>query len=95
MPRPRSHHASLVHQGALYLVAGLDGNPAGANTPLNDVLRAPIQADGSLGAWATVSALDSAYATHAALVEGGYLYVVGGGGEQHAVRRDGPASVHC
>jgi N-acetylneuraminic acid mutarotase len=78
MPRPRSHHASFVHRGALYLVAGLDGNPAGANTPLKDVLRAPIQSDGSLGAWVTVSALDSAYATHAAVVDGGYLYVVGG-----------------
>lgn len=78
LPRPRSHHASFVYEGALYVVAGLDGNPAGANTPLKDILRAPIGADGSLGAWTTVATLDSAYATHAALVHDGYVYVIGG-----------------
>jgi len=78
MPRPRSHHASFAHGGALYVVAGLDGHPAAANTPLNDVLRARILSDGAIGAWVTVSTLDSAYATHAAVVHDGYVYVVGG-----------------
>ena len=78
LPRPRSHHAAFVHDGALWVVAGLDGNPAGANTPLADVLRAPIGADGSLGAWTEVSRLDSALAVFAAVVHGGFVYVLGG-----------------
>ena len=78
LPGARSHHAAFVKDGAIYLVAGLAGNPAGENTPLRDVLRATIRPDGTLGAWTTISQLDSAYATHSAVVEGGYLWVIGG-----------------
>jgi hypothetical protein len=78
MPTPRSHHASVVHDGALYLIAGLNGNPAAPHEPLRDVLRAPIHADGSLGAWATVSTLPHAYGTHSAFAHGGFVYLVGG-----------------
>ena len=78
LPTPRSHHASFVYEGALYVVAGLNGNPAGENEQLRDILRAPIKADGTLGEWTTVGRLDSAYATHAAFVRDGWLYVVGG-----------------
>lgn len=78
LPTPRSHHASFIYEGALYVVAGLNGNPAGEHEQLRDVLRAPIQRDGTLGAWASVGRLDSAYATHAAFVRDGWLYVVGG-----------------
>jgi hypothetical protein len=78
LPAPRSHHASFVHDGALWVVAGLNGNPAGAHEQLRDILRAPIQADGTLGDWTTAGRLDSAYATHSAFVRDGWLYVVGG-----------------
>ena len=78
LPTPRSHHATVVHEGALYVVAGLNGNPAGEHQQLRDILRAPILADGSLGPWAEAGRLDSAYATHAAFVRDGLLYVVGG-----------------
>jgi hypothetical protein len=78
LPTPRSHHASFVYAGALYVVAGLNGNPAAEHQQLRDILRAPIQADGKLGEWATIGRLDSAYATHAAFVKDGWLYVVGG-----------------
>src|SRR5262245_26077688 len=61
MPRPRSHQAAFVHQGRIYQVAGLDGNPAGRQSPLWDVIAAPIRRDGSLGGWEVVGALDSAY----------------------------------
>jgi len=78
LPTPRSHHASFVYDGALFVVAGLNGNPAGEHEQLRDILRAPIQADGTLGAWTSVGRLDSAYATHAAFVKDGWVYVVGG-----------------
>ncbi|HJU90685.1 MAG TPA: hypothetical protein VJ672_14940 [Gemmatimonadaceae bacterium] len=78
LPRPRSHHAMVVHDGALYLLGGLDGNPAGTNTPLDDVLRAEINRDGTLGEWREVSRFPHAYATHASAVFGGALWLFGG-----------------
>lgn len=78
LPTPRSHHASFVYDGAVFVVAGLNGNPASEHEQLRDVLRAPILPDGTLGAWAEVGRLDSAYATHAAFARDGWLYVVGG-----------------
>ena len=78
LPGARSHHAAFVHGDAIYVVGGLAGDPAADAKPLNDVLRAPINKDGSLGAWATVSTLDAAFSTHAAVVHDGHLYVIGG-----------------
>jgi hypothetical protein len=78
LPGARSHHAALVHDGAIYVVAGIAGDPAGDAKPLNDVLRATINKDGTLGAWQTVSTLDAAFSTHAAVVHDGHLYVIGG-----------------
>ena len=78
LPSPRSHHAAFVRNGSLYLVAGNAGNPAGDAQPLADVIRAPIGKDGALGAWTTVSTLDSTFATHAAVVHDDHLYVIGG-----------------
>lgn len=78
LPRPRSHQSMFVHGNALYLVGGLDGNPAGANTPLSDVIRAPFLADGNLGAWQEVSKMDHAYATHATALYGGAVWLFGG-----------------
>lgn len=78
LPHPRSHQAAFIARGRIYQVGGLNGNPAGANTPLGDVISAEIHRDGSLGPWTTVSTLDSAYGTHAAFVHGGYVHVAGG-----------------
>jgi N-acetylneuraminic acid mutarotase len=78
LPRPRSHHAMVVHRGALYLIGGLDGNPAGANTPLDDVIRAEIRGDGTLGEWKEVSKLPHAYGTHASAVAADALWLFGG-----------------
>jgi hypothetical protein len=78
LPTARSHHGIAVHTGAIYLVGGLDGNPAGANTPLRSVLRARIQPDGGLGHWEELTATPNAYATHAATVHGGFIWTFGG-----------------
>jgi hypothetical protein len=40
--------------------------------------RAKVGRDGSIGAWKTVSQLDTPFATHAAVVHDGWLYVIGG-----------------
>ena len=78
MPRARSHQAAFVHNGRVYQVGGLDGNPAGQQAPLWDIIRAQVQPDGRLGSWQPVGALDSAYATHGAFIHQGYVYVAGG-----------------
>lgn len=78
LPGPRSHQAAFVHEGAIYLVAGIAGNPMGDAKPLGDVLRAEIGKDGALGDWKTVSQLDTPFATHASVLHGGFLYVIGG-----------------
>jgi hypothetical protein len=78
LPRPRSHHASFVHGGALYVLGGLDGHPAQGNALYVDAWRAEIQGDGTLGPWRRVSILPGAFATHSAAVHGGYVYLLGG-----------------
>ena len=78
LPRPRSHQSMFIHGRSLYLVGGLDGNPAGANTPLADIIRAPIRADGSLGTWEEVGTMGHAYATHATAVHDGAVWLFGG-----------------
>ena len=54
LPDRRSHHGLALYEDALYVTAGLRGNPAGAHDDLKDVIRAPIMPDGSLGPWTTV-----------------------------------------
>lgn len=78
LPSPRSHHASFVFGDHLYVAGGLEGQPAGFNTVLGDVLRARIEDDGSLGAWEHAGDLPAPRATHAALVRGSCVYFVGG-----------------
>jgi N-acetylneuraminic acid mutarotase len=78
LPVQRSHHSLAAYEGALYLTAGLTGDPAGVHTDLKDVLRAPILDDGTIGAWATVGTLPATLGTHASFAHLGYLYVLGG-----------------
>jgi hypothetical protein len=77
LPQPRSHHGLVVDRDWIYLTGGLDGNPAGRNTPLASVLRARLTGDG-IGAWDTQADLPHAYATHASVAAGGQLYLIGG-----------------
>jgi hypothetical protein len=79
LPETRSHHAAFVSGSDLYVVGGLRGNPTTDEMlTLSDVLRAHVEADGSLGPWTAVSKLDVPLATEAASVAGGYVYLFGG-----------------
>ena len=78
LPGKRSHHSAVVHDGAIYVLGGLEGNPAGEHTTLSDILRAPILEGGGLGEWTTIGDLDTTLTTHASFVHAGRLYVVGG-----------------
>lgn len=78
LPDKRSHHGLVAYGGALWITAGLKGDPANAPTTYKDVLRAPIQGDGTLGQWAAVGELPVPLGTHSSFVWMDYLYVAGG-----------------
>lgn len=78
LPTSRSHHASFVHDGAIYVTGGMAGSPTGEVLDLRDVIRAEVSADGSLGPWETVSELDSTRLAHAAFVHDEHVYLVAG-----------------
>lgn len=78
LPDPRSHHASFVHDGALYVTGGMSGSPTGDVLDRRDVIRSRVEPDGSLGPWETVSRLDSTRLAHAAFAHDGHAYLVGG-----------------
>jgi Kelch motif len=73
-PTARSAHATVAYNGYLYITGGWDGTNA-----LDDVLYAPINADGTIGAWNTTTSMDGypKYA-HASVAYNGYLYVIDG-----------------
>ena len=74
LPAALHSAAAIVYRGFLYVAGGADGQ----NQPAASVYRAPVRADGSLGAWETMAALPKATAHHALVNFGPYLYVVGG-----------------
>ena len=82
LPEPRSHHALVAHDNALYVIAGLnrfDGDPFPyEDENFSDVLRSEIGADGSLGSWTVVGQVPSPLAVHAAFAHDGALYLVFG-----------------
>jgi hypothetical protein len=78
LPAPRSHQGTALYDGYVYLTGGLDGNPAGTYKDYEDALRAPVNADGTLGPWETLGTLPSTLDTQSSFVHNGYLYMVGG-----------------
>lgn len=74
LPLPRHNNAVCAYGGYLYCLGG-----RGASTT-NTVFYAPINADGTTGAWQTTTPLtdERYYSMHAAFGYNGYIYVVGG-----------------
>ncbi len=80
----RSDHASVAHDGYIYIIGGNDGS-----TYLNDVQMAPLNADGTVGAWTTTtSCTTTGRSGHAALVYNGCLYVIGGRSDPYSYLSD-------
>ncbi|TAN41706.1 MAG: hypothetical protein EPN22_14610 [Nitrospirae bacterium] len=70
----RYNHTSVVNNGYLYVVGGIDDTGVVKNT----VYYAPINSNGSFGTWASTTTLPAARRYHASVVNNGYLYVIGG-----------------
>jgi hypothetical protein len=74
----RSHHASFVRGGFLYVVGGLTGDPAGKLEEHADVIRAKIEPDGTLGAFSPAGKLGRTLSVSAAQLFNDQVYVFGG-----------------
>ncbi len=73
LPAGLSESAGVAYSGCLYMIGGIDntGSPTGN-------LMAPINTDGTVGAWtATTSPATPTY-EHTAVAVNGYVYVLGG-----------------
>ena len=70
----RCEHAAFIANGYIYVIGG--GIPGMYTT---SVERAMINADGSLSAWQTASAMTSARGGHTVVATGDYIYAIGGG----------------
>jgi N-acetylneuraminic acid mutarotase len=73
LPNPLYGHASVLHNGHVYVIGGNDGSG-----PVDDVLYAKINGDGTLGDWKATPPLPDARRGHAALKNGINVYVIGG-----------------
>ncbi len=69
----RNNHTSVAYNGYLYVIGGYNGT-----IPQNDVQKAAINADGTVGTWTTTTAFTTARYGHTSVAYNGYLYVIGG-----------------
>lgn len=70
----RDRQGTAAYNGYVYLFGGLDG----AANVLSDVQYAPINSDGTLGAWVTTRAMPGVRRSFSYAVERGHLYAYGG-----------------
>src|SRR5207247_2547513 len=68
----RYTHTSVAYNGYLYVIGGF------STVYQNDVQMAPINANGTVGAWAATTAFATARYGHGSVAYNGYLYVIGG-----------------
>jgi hypothetical protein len=68
----RYDFSAEVYNGYVYIIGGFGGSN------LNDVQYAPINSNGTIGAWASTASFITARNSHESAVYNGYLYVTGG-----------------
>lgn len=69
----RMGHSSVVYNGYIYLIGGANSGPTVAN-----IDYAPLNADGTVGAWVLTTPLPAARAGQTSLAYNGYIYAFGG-----------------
>lgn len=75
LPAPRSHHASAVVDGRIVILGGFGPGQA----PRTDILASTHGPDGVVDGWEVVGTLDPAPWTASAIVDGDWLWLIGGG----------------
>ncbi|MHB8878643.1 MAG: Kelch repeat-containing protein, partial [Myxococcaceae bacterium] len=71
----RRAHTTVAYDGYLYVIGG-----SNTGTPYDDAQVAPINANGTLGAFTATTSLTTARYGHTSVAYNGYLYVIGGNG---------------
>src|SRR5216684_6372317 len=74
LPQALFAHGAVIFHGHIYVAGGNDST----GTPVAKVYSAPINADGTLGAWTTLADLPDKRAYHQFVTVAGNLYVLGG-----------------
>jgi hypothetical protein len=74
LPQALFAHGAVIFHGHIYVAGGNDTT----GTPVAKVYSAPINADGTLGAWTTLADLPDKRAYHQFVTAAGNLYVLGG-----------------
>lgn len=74
----RSHHASLVHAGRVWIIGGITGDPSADFEDHKDVISAPILEGGALGEWIAAGTLPKTLSVSAAKVVDNAVYLFGG-----------------
>lgn len=79
---PTDHHTTFVHENAdgayLYVAGGLYVIDEAPQTLYDTLTRAPIAADGSLGAWEYVLSFEKAFGFHGQAQTADRVYLMGG-----------------
>ena len=73
LPAPRSYHSSVAYNGYLYVLGGSTNG-----TYQNSVYYAPINTNGTVGAWSTTSSFINGRHHLTSLAYNGYMYIIGG-----------------
>ncbi|MDB5182176.1 MAG: hypothetical protein JWP13_939, partial [Candidatus Saccharibacteria bacterium] len=81
LPAVRTHHASVIYGGYLYVTGGYGGTDNEVTTSQfkNDITYAKINADGTVGAWQAATSFTTARSGHSVIAYNGYMYILGGG----------------
>jgi hypothetical protein len=77
LPQPTSFGDAVAVDGYIFVVGGKSAIFGAAGVP--DTFAAPINADGTLGAWAPATPLPQGRTDQRVTLAGSYLYVTGGG----------------
>lgn len=76
LPAPRTHHASVKHDGRIYVFGGSD-LASGTHT---DILRSTVDQDGNITGWESVGQWEGARFSMAPIRRGDTVYLAGGVG---------------
>ncbi len=78
MPTARAYHSMAAYNGYMYIAGGQywDNSPIGAanDVYVNEFIYAPINSDGTLGAWITALDIPSGSRLGKLILHGGYAY---------------------
>jgi hypothetical protein len=75
----RSSNATVIYHGYIYVSGGCGQGACGQTDDLfQDVQYAPINADGSIGTWASTSSFTTGRHSHGMVAYNGWMYLTGG-----------------